>query len=109
VRIERKRDGLAVIRHIDCFGEQSVECERFIEAAGHQALDDKFPDARRRYALDNKRVQVLERAKDTERQPAAFRSRWIDIGKGFEIIRVERGAMKRDGMAGRGAGGSAAN
>ena len=100
---------LPVIRHVDRFGEQPIERERLVEAAGHQALDDKFPDARRRYALDDERVQVLERAKDAERQPAAFRGRWIDVGKGFEIIRKERAAMKRDGMAGRGAGRSAAD
>ena len=66
-RIERERDGLAVVRHVDRFGEQPIERERLVEPAGHQALDDKFPDTRRRHALDDERVQVLERSKHAER------------------------------------------
>ncbi len=91
--------------HIASFGvglhgvrEQSVERERLVVTARHQALDHVAADLRQRQAFDDEGIEAVEGAEDAEGDAAAFGGRRIGVAQGLEIRRERRFAVHGDGM-----------
>ena len=59
---QMEADGAAVLGHLDAFGNQAIERERFVTAARHQALVDVLAQVSRSDSLDNKRIEAIEGA-----------------------------------------------
>ena len=70
-----------ILRHLHALSDQSVERERLIERARHQALVDEVADARNGLALDDQRIETVEGAKARHRQAPSFGRCRIDVGE----------------------------
>jgi hypothetical protein len=73
--------------------QQTIERERLVIAARHQAFDDVTADLLNREPLDDQRVEAVERAEDALHQPAALWRIGIGIGHVLEIVGQRRLAM----------------
>ena len=108
-RIELERHEAARAVGNDAARNQSVERERLVEAARHQALDDmaaddecatRRPHPQGRKALHDERVEAVEGAEHTLDQPAALGRGWIDVAEMRKPLRQRRLAVHGDRVAG---------
>ncbi len=104
-RIERESDVAPRIVGLDRARQQTVERERLVVAARHQALDDIAADRLHGETLDDQRIEAVEGAEHALGQPAALRRIGIDVGQRGEIARQRRRAVHGD--SGQGDGSSA--
>ena len=91
-------DGAAVLRNLDAFRNQSVECERLVAAARHQALVHVLANVTGGHAPDDESIEAVEGAERTQHEPAALRGGGIGIGKMLEPRRMLRRSMHGDGV-----------
>ncbi len=87
LRIQVKRDIAAGIVGLDAFGQQAIEGERLVLAAGQQALDHVAPDLLDGQSLHDHRVEAVESADDAEGEPAALGGVGVGIGHVAEARR----------------------
>ena len=80
-RIEREGDVTPRLVGLDGPRQQSIERERFVIAARHQALDHKAADRLHGETLDDERIEAVERAEHALDQPAALWCVGVDIGQ----------------------------
>jgi hypothetical protein len=98
-------DEVPVVVGLDGFGEQSVERERLVLAARHQAFDGVAAlkavasDLLHGNAPDDHRIEAVEGAKQAPDQPSALGRISIEVGQVGEIGGYRRTAMHGDGMA----------
>ena len=102
LRIEMEGDGAAVVRHLDRLRDEAIERERLIEAARHQALDDKVADPVRRHAAHDQRIETVEGAESAHRQTTALGRIRIDVREMREAGRLFGAAIEGDAVRRRG-------
>jgi len=83
----------------DAVGQQAVERERFVVAAGEQAFDDVTPHMCGRQSFHDERVKAVEGAEHALRQVPAFRRLRIGVGRMGEVRPPCRFPVHRDGVS----------
>ena len=98
-RVEVEDDVGTGIVGLDRLGDQTIECEWFIEGAQHQRLEyvaDETPCCGSRTEIIG--IEAVERPLVGERQMASFRRLRIGVGKAREIGGQRRLAMHSNGV-----------
>ena len=98
-RIDPEADvGACGIGH-DAVGQQAVERERLVVAAGEQAFDDVAPHIGSRQSFHDEGVEAVEGAEHALRQVPAFRCLRIGVGWMGEVRPPYRFPVHCDGMS----------
>ena len=95
---QREGDRGPVVRHRDGLGDQPVERERLVPCPLEQALEHQMP-AMRRHALDQERVEVVERPAHRAAQLAPLRRVGVDVVEVAEIGSVFQVPVHGDAVA----------
>ena len=98
-RIEPEGDVAPRIVGLDRARQQTVERERLVIAARHQAFDHVAADRLHGEALDDEGIEAVEGSKHALHQPAALRRIGIGIGQHGKAVRHCRRAVHGDGMS----------
>ena len=83
----------------DAVGQQAVERERLVIAAGEEAFDDVAPHIGSRQSFHDEGVEAVEGAEDALRQVPAFRRLRIGVGRMGEIRPPCRFPVHCDGVS----------
>ncbi len=99
--VEPERDVAPRVVGLDRAREQAVEREGLVIAARHQTFEHVAADRLHGEALDDERIEAVERAEHALHQRSALGRVGIGVGRGDKILRHGRGAMHGDGVGGR--------
>jgi hypothetical protein len=97
-RIERKGDVTSRIVGIDGARKQTVERERLVVAARHQAFEHIAAQRLRRQAFNDEGIKAVERAEHSLHHAAAFGGIGVGIRHDGKIAGLGRLAVHGDGI-----------
>ena len=97
--IESEGDVVAGVVGFDIAREKTIERERLVVAARHQAFHHIAADRLYRQPHDDEWIEAVECSKHAFHQPTAFRGVGIDIRHGGEVLGHSRRAVHGDGVS----------